>query len=187
MIEIELKAHIKDRQTLLNRAAELGYTPAAVLDMRDVYYNGDARGFHATDEALRLRTVIQNGTTRCFITYKGPKNDPRTSTRTEHETGVDAPEAAHGILTALGFSPAFTVKKRRQELTGFGLTLCVDAVEGLGDYIELERVISDPAEREAGIAALFCALDALGIPESAVTRRSYLELLYFPDNIGGTV
>ena len=180
MTEAEIKAKLNDPIQLKARAEALGYKPTEALILSDVYYNG-GRDFHASDEALRLREVVSGGVTTCCLTYKGPKYDKRSSMRTEHETEIASADAMRAILEALGYKPAFTVKKRREEYSNGATTLCIDEVEGLGSYMELERVLPDGTDRDAAVTALLAELDALQIDRSSLTRRSYLEMIYFPE------
>lgn len=59
MLEAEIKASLAglSAEALLERAAALGFRPAAALRETDTYFNGSDRDFRRTDEALRLRRV----------------------------------------------------------------------------------------------------------------------------------
>ena len=58
MTEVELKAALTGPQAaeLPGRLARLGFTPGDTLRETDLYWNGTARDFWKTDEALRLLT-----------------------------------------------------------------------------------------------------------------------------------
>ena len=179
MLEAEIKAALEGRtlEELEAAAQALGYRPRSVLRETDLYFNGETRDFAAAGEALRLRTCETEGAgTEVLLTFKGPKQDRRSNSRTEYETAVGDGETARHILEALGFRPVCRVEKVRRELFLGDLTLCLDRVEGLGDFLELELLCREE-EREAAVDRLLAALDGLEVPRSALTRRSYLTML----------
>lgn len=179
MLEAEVKAILAGRtlEELEAAALALGYRPRSVLRETDLYFNGDAHDFAAAGEALRLRTCETEGKgTEVLLTFKGPKQDLRSNSRTEYETAVGDGETAQALLEALGFHPACRVEKVRRELSLGEITLCLDQVTGLGDFLELELLCREE-DREAAVDRLLAALDELGIPRSALTRRSYLTML----------
>lgn len=57
------------------------------------------------------------------------------------------------FLAKLGFEEAFCVKKRRQMFFSSGFEICLDSVEGLGNFIEVEKKITDEAEKETSLEA----------------------------------
>lgn len=181
MLEVEVKAALGGRAAeAVRRDAEgLGFVPAQTLGETDVYFDGADRDFKKTDEALRLRSCrdLDAGTEETLLTYKGPKLDAASSTRMEYETAVGDRAVMGKLLEALGYRPAFTVRKTRREFRLDGVTLCLDTVEGLGEFLELETLAADGGSREAEVGRLLGLLDRLGIGREQLTRTSYLEML----------
>lgn len=182
MLEVELKASLAGvdaaalRQTVETRCG----APRANLREQDLYFNGNDRDFRKTDEALRLRRVLDGGTgreTQTLLTYKGAKQDALSSTRLEYETAVSDGEVMLNLLRSLGYTPVFVVDKRRREYAQGDITLCLDTVEGLGAYLELELLCEREDAREAAVQRLLETLGDLGVPKENLTRKSYLELL----------
>lgn len=181
MLEAELKAAVEGRtlEQLEEVARAMGFCPRSVLKETDLYFNGVTRDFAATDEALRLRSCERLepvGETVTCLTYKGPKTDPRSNSRTEYETAVEDGETAQHLLEALGFHPVCRGEKVRRELALGDVTLCLDRVAGLGEFLELE-ILCKEEEREAAVERLLGILDRLGVPRTALLRRSYLGML----------
>lgn len=181
MIEVELKAALTEAQAqaMPEKLAALGFRPDRKVQEIDVYLNGgEERDFRRTDEALRLRTCrdLDAGTEETLMTYKGPKLDDRSSTRTEYETTVGNLETAQNLLAALGFSALYTVDKVRQTMTREKVTVCFDSIAGLGPYMELE-ILQESGSQEQAVDALLTLLDTLEVSRDALTRESYLELL----------
>lgn len=181
MIEVEIKAKASPLalEDIKAKAEACGFTERARLKETDVYFNAPDRNFMKTDEALRLRTYedLKKGTSTAAITYKGPKTDSRSNTREEYETEIADSDVMKKLLTSLGYSPVFTVSKDRTELAGDGVTLCLDRVDNLGDFLELEALTEDENKKEETVEKLLGLLDAMKISRDNLTRKSYLEML----------
>ncbi|MEM4279968.1 MAG: class IV adenylate cyclase [Archaeoglobaceae archaeon] len=132
----------------------------------DLYFNHPCRDFAKTDEALRLR--IEK---RVKMTYKGPKVDSETKTREEINVLVDSFENTVKLLESLGFKRFRTVKKTRKIFSIGNAIVCVDHVEGLGNFIEIE--VGNLAEKEK----IFQIAESLGYSREESIRASYLELI----------
>ncbi|SES75392.1 adenylate cyclase [Methanococcoides vulcani] len=169
MIEIEIKVRA-DHGPVRDRILGMGALKIRTEDHLDVYYNAPHRDFAETDEALRLRSV--NGGTR--MTYKGRKLDSVSKTREEFETPVDG-TAAKGILVSLGFFESGIVKKTRDIYRYDDITICLDSVEGLGEFVEVELVADSDIDSHREL--LFEFLESIGIKKEASIRTSYLEML----------
>lgn len=182
MLEVEFKASLKGVSLpRLHEAMETqGFQPQTALRETDTYFSGIDRDFGRTDEALRLRVCAGADTGRpleTVLTYKGPKQDEVSNTRTEHEVSVSSGETAGKLLEALGFRPAFTVEKVRREYALDGVTLCLDTVTGLGEFLELELLVPDRDHWEPAAARLLALLEQLGVPRENLIHSSYLEML----------
>lgn len=170
ILEIEIKAWCDDREELMRRIESAGAVFMESREEVDIYYNHPSRNFAQTDEALRIRSV--NG--QCRLTYKGPKVSARSKARIEHETGVEDFPRMRNILESLGFAVSGTVEKKRKLFTLNDIEICVDDVNGLGTFAELEK----KGEMGQGIEEeLFVLAAKLGL--CRFERRSYLELKYF--------
>jgi adenylate cyclase class 2 len=167
MLEIEIKMPSPDNgrveRLLLSKGAEM----LGEHDQVDEYFNHPSRDFALTDEALRLRQDSKGK-----ITYKGPKLDRETKTREEIEMEVDDLDKMAQILLKLGFRRVAKVAKKRREFLLEGVTVCLDSVEGLGEFVELELQGTDAEKGRSRIEKL---RDELGLAGSE--RRSYLEML----------
>jgi adenylate cyclase class 2 len=169
MIEIEIKAQASHKH-LKKMLADLNATFFGVENHSDTYYNSPNRDFAQTDEALRIRSV--NG--RSVLTYKGQKLDTISKTREEFETEVDG-ENARSILLALGYFESGNVSKKREIFKYEDITIVLDTVERLGEFMEVEIVAesdSDEAKKK-----LFAFLEKLGIKQEDTIRTSYLEMV----------
>jgi adenylate cyclase, class 2 len=178
VLEVEVRYRTSDRAGVIARLLAWGAELAQDRTDIDLYFNPPDRNMKATDEAFRLRRV---GETNCF-TYKGPKRDKETKTRTEIEVpladGAETAADAEQMLLALGYKPVVTVRKRRQVYRfirgDFPMEVCFDNVELAGEFVELE--ILAPEERyEAAKAVLLRTAAELGLTEKE--HRSYLGMV----------
>jgi adenylate cyclase class 2 len=178
MLEIEQKFAGADFAAVQRRLAEWGAAWDGGEDEADHYFNAPDRDFARTDEVFRLRRVGPANA----LTYKGPKQAAAVKVRTELEIplrdGDEAAEQMTRLLLHLGYRPTAVVRKHRRsarlERHGFRFTVCLDAVEGLGRFAEVEVLAEEGqrAEAERAVAALAAEL-GLG----AVERRSYLGMV----------
>lgn len=200
MYEVEIKASPGEipAEEIVEKAKALGFSYEATMRETDTYYNGNDRNFIKTDEALRIRNCLvwhdeagnmpetvcnETAGQTSLITYKGPKLDETSGTRTEYEIIVNDAETAGNLLDALGYKSVLIVDKVRREFKSTdGVTLCMDEVKGLPPYIELEFLASTEKEKDAALRRLFNILHDLGIPQENTTRKSYLELLFIKAN-----
>jgi adenylate cyclase class 2 len=178
MLEVEMKFPLVDFAAVERRLAEWGAIAHPPRTDVDQYFNAPDRDFARTDEALRLRRIGAAN----FVTYKGPKRDAQTKTRTEIEVGLANGDAAAAdfarLVTHLGYRPVAVVRKQRRifhlEREGFTLEVCLDEVAGLGRFVEIEILAPEEAlEKARGVLLEVAAV--LGL--SGSERRSYLELL----------
>ena len=114
------------------------------------------------------------------LTYKGPLVEAESKTREEFETRVADGETAAAILDGLGFAPAATVEKERERYRFDGATVTLDSVEGLGEFVEVEREAeeSDVERVREGVRE---TIRALGLDPDEQVRTSYLGLLLDAD------
>jgi adenylate cyclase class 2 len=168
MMEVEIKTPCADPDGLRQRIQEKGGVFQGRYHQSDVYYSHPCRDFALTDEALRIRS--QPGLVQMH--YKGPKIDSSTKTREELGTFLPDQEAMASILERLGFRPVMTVHKERELHLMGDIEICLDNVEGLRTYVELENSGED---LDAARQQLLDLMAELGLQGSE--RRSYLELL----------
>jgi adenylate cyclase class 2 len=176
--EVELKFPIADADEMTLQLLARGARPGNVVRQSDLYFQHPCRDFRQTHEALRLRKTVDG----LRITYKGPIIDSRTKMRRELELPVGRDPGDFNqfreLLTILGFEAVRGVEKTRAVYDlmweGRQLELAVDAVDGLGTFLEIESMASD-SDRDAARDAILQLAEKLGLKDPE--KRSYLQLL----------
>jgi adenylate cyclase class 2 len=173
MYEVEVKVPA-DHGAVRERLADCRAKTLGAVVQEDTYYDAPHRDFAETDEAVRIRREDDADGERVEITYKGPKVDARSKTREEIEVGVESGDDLDGILRALGFDVAAVVRKERDRYELDGYTVVLDAVDDVGEFVEVETHAEDvDAAREGAMAVL----RRLGLDPDDQIRTSYLGLL----------
>jgi adenylate cyclase class 2 len=178
MLEIELKFPAADFATIEGHLAKLGAAAEAPIDEADHYFNAPDRDFAKTDEAFRLRSIGAHNR----VTYKGPKEPGPAKTRTEIELAIEDGAAAadkwRQLVQRLGYRSTAVVKKRRTihkfSRDGFHLEACLDEVESIGKFVELE-IVADAAQKQRAQEILMAVAREFGLEK--IEPRSYLELV----------
>jgi adenylate cyclase class 2 len=175
MYEVEVKVRA-DHEPVLSNLEAAGATAHGTVEQVDVYFDAPHRDFAARDEALRLREQTDSDGSTTVLTYKGPRLEEATKTRTEHETVVGSRDEMQAALTALGFSSAVTVEKIRERFAFEDCTITLDHVAGLGEFVEVEATVTEDAIERAQDQVTE-TLDNLGLGDAERLQASYLELL----------
>ncbi len=145
MLEVEVKARA---DAAVRRVLEERGDPGGTVRQVDVYLHHPSRDLAQSDEAVRVRREEHagSGEATASLTYKGPRRGGPTKTREEATVEVGDPEDALAVLEHMGFTEAARVVKRRTRYRWEGWTVVWDEVEGLGTYVEVERVVPEPGE-----------------------------------------
>mgnify|MGYP000430345190 CR=1 FL=1 len=170
MLEVEIKAKVKNLDEIEKKLLEMGAYLIGIEKQEDIYFTSPFKDFKKSDEALRLRKSNEV----YYLSYKGPKLDSKAKIREEVQVEVDPRIVI--ILENLGFSQGPKVEKVRKIYSLDDVKICLDRVKNLGDFIEIETIQrykeTDEIKKE-----LFDILEKLGIDKSNATIKSYLELL----------
>jgi adenylate cyclase class 2 len=175
-MEIEIKAKLVDKDAVMAKLQALGceFSPVKTQDdMVWVENMGDMATFLANKVFLRIR--IQNGE-KVIMTAKQSKTNleggAENLVKREHEVVVDSAEEARGILAMLGLKEAVRAVKKRQTAEHNGYEICIDDVEGLGAFIELEKIADekDAAQIQKEMSDF---LQSLGVSPEDQVHKGY--------------
>ena len=181
MIEVEVKAHVKDFNSVKNALSNLNAERIKTEYQEDIYFNAPHRDFAKTDEALRIRKVSKTGFKdskyeKLILTYKGKKMDSISKTRKEIEVEIKDMEKISAILENIGFLPVAKVNKKRIIYNYQGFIISLDDVLNVGNFVEIETEAHEGENFEDSLKQIFEIYKKLGI-KNGFERRSYLELM----------
>jgi adenylate cyclase class 2 len=105
----------------------------------------------------RLRTEAG----RNLFTVKRPVTDVRTCI--EHECFVSDREAMHQAIVLMGFVPTIRIAKSRAMAQRGSFTFCLDRVEHLGWFLEVERLASATEDAQGARLEIETLLAGFGV------------------------
>ena len=163
---IEIKARVRDFDEFRKRAESLSDTPLLVIAQEDIFFNTE-RG------RLKLRILAPD---RAQLIYylRSDQGGPKRSDYNIFET-PDPENLKHVLSLAYGIRGV--VRKTRYLYITGQTRVHLDAVEGLGDFIELEVVIQEgqsSAEAEAIAEGL---MTSLGVERGDLLEGAYMDLM----------
>lgn len=170
MIECELKFKVNRLDRIEDRLKALGASLKDSVLQIDYYFNHPCRDFLNTDEALRIRFTDKF----IEVTYKGPRR--KNGVKSREEIGLKLPknyfENVLRFFENLGFRKYFVIKKYRRMYSLNDFNICLDDVEGLGKFVEIEIL----GEYEVGREKIIKFAEKLDIKSKPI-EKTYLELL----------
>jgi len=172
MIEVEAKMRINDIEGIEKRLTEEGAEYKGTIKQADDYFDFPDMQIFNSDSAFRVRAA--DGKYR--VTYKGVKKDTETTSREEIEIAIESAEKMVKILENIGFIRLCTIKKERKVYHLADLKISIDAVEGLGSFMEIEGMANSEAEYKEKKGEIFKLLDKFGIPLEDISQKSYMEM-----------
>ncbi|MDR1748365.1 MAG: class IV adenylate cyclase [Spirochaetaceae bacterium] len=185
MFEIELKAHLADRSAAADRIS--GFADyAGFTEKHDTYWLPADTGSGMPDIRVRETGGQTAGqlARQTVVTFK--KRELRDDVEINNETEftvsgrtASGREEFEILLRALGFVPGIRKHKSTSIWRCENALIEISAVEGLGDFIEIEILseTNDPETIETCTRKLHDILARAGVPETAIERRYYTQML----------
>ncbi len=164
-MEVEVKARIDDMNKIIEKIEKLHAEFIGEEEQEDYYFTHPCRDFKESDESLRVR-FSKSGT---YLTYKGKRTSREIKTREEIEVKVD--ENILELLGKLSFKLYMKIKKFRKIYRYGDLEICIDNVESLGNFMEIEGI----GEKEIYEKKVLDLAQKIGISE--FENKTYLELM----------
>ena len=163
---IEIKARVDDLKKTRLLAEALSDSPPEVLVQEDVFFNVPAG-------RLKLRTI--NDSSSELIYYeRSDETGPKSSSYIL--VAVPDPRLMRQLLTsALGVRGV--IRKRRTLCMVGNTRIHLDEVEGLGDFLELEVVLSRGGSAEQGVEIARELMRKLQVSDASLLAGAYIDLL----------
>jgi len=164
---VEIKAAVGDPAALRTRVQALAEGGPVVLDQEDTF-------FHCPHGRLKLRRFAHAEQAE-LIAYERPDaSGPKPSQYVVTPTR-DPDSLSRALSMTLGIRGV--VRKRRILFIVGQTRVHLDHVERLGDFVELEVVLSDKQDAQDGAAIARRLMAELGIAEGQLIQPAYIDLL----------
>ncbi|SRR5258708_3859817 len=174
MKEVEVKAHLRDREKIVANLEKLGCTFGEKVKQIDTVYAkilGNVDEYLKNDHFVRIR---EKNDGRFIFTVKQPKDARKNLIKTEHETEVKNPKELENMLFLMGYKVANKVIKIRQVAKFKNYEICLDDVKDLGNFIEIEKMYEDGTESdEEALGELKAFIGSLGVLDSDEVKKGY--------------
>ncbi|WP_445368765.1 class IV adenylate cyclase [Methylomonas sp. BW4-1] len=163
---IEIKARIESVEVILPLAA-------VIADEGPIEIFQDDTFFLCSNGRLKLRAFSEHDGQLIF--YQRPDSlGPKESFYVISPTG--SPDTLRQSLT-LAYGESGRVRKHRTLFMVGRTRVHLDKVEGLGDFLELEVVLTENELNETGVAIAHELLERLGISDHQLIEEAYVDLL----------
>jgi adenylate cyclase len=163
---IEIKASLDNVNICLDMAKSLSGEDPEVIKQKDIFFNCD-------NGRLKLRIFSHQRGELIFYNRKSDRG-PKMSEYFISETH-EPDKLLHVLEKAFG---TYGVVKKTRRLFLIGRTrIHVDYVEGLGDFIEFEVVLSEEEDVSRGKAEAHNLMNQFGIRNDKLIKCAYVDLI----------
>jgi len=163
---VEIKARLRDPAQLYARAQLIADSGPIAIVQHDTF-------FVCSNGKLKLRVFSESEGELIF--YRRPDTaEPRESQYIVTPT-LSPFKLRETLASALG--ECGRVRKKRTLFRAGTTRIHIDEVEGLGDFMELEVVLSESETVAEGVATARRVMQQLGINEDDLVDRAYVDLL----------
>ncbi len=182
MKEVEIKIEIGNADQVLRNLEAFGCKFSAPVSQLDtVFVPADVLALPcpAGTNVLRIRKQGE----KFLFTLKRSDAGNHLS-KLEHELEILDPKKLESILTELGYKRISIVSKMRRKCKFKEFEVCLDAVEGLGNFLEIETMTDGDAFAAQRDMLKFLA--ECGIDSAKRAEYGY-DVLYFQKHGTGTI
>jgi adenylate cyclase class 2 len=155
--EIETKLKVDSLEQIAEKLTAIDADFFQEQMQTDCYFDDANTTLTKTDRCLRLRRQRTGEEERLFLTYKGAKEKDEFKKRQEIEIEVTDADSVEKLLSAIGYSRALVVEKKRQIWRLGKCSVALDELPSLGSFVEIEgpdgQRITD-VQKKLGLAHL---------------------------------
>jgi predicted adenylyl cyclase CyaB len=162
---VEIKAHIESIASIFPKAA-------ALADKGPIGILQDDTFFSCPNGRLKLRAFSSEKAELIFY-RRTDKSGPKESLYVVSPTS--SPDTLREALS-LAYGQAGRVRKNRTLFLAGRTRIHLDRVEGLGEFLELEVVLTDDESVETGEAIAWDLMEKLGICQNQLIEGAYVDM-----------
>ncbi len=172
--EIEVKAKVENLDELAHKLEALGCVISEPKRQDDIIFVNYSEPYDQAMPGANFLRIRKSGG-KILFTVKQPQTNELDCYEREVEIS-DADEMYQAILL-LGYHEACRVGKTRRTAKHGEYEICLDEIDGLGAFVEVEKIAED-VEAEKVQNELFAFLETLGIDENDRVINGYDTLVY---------
>lgn len=133
-MEIEIKAHIRNKSKLLQQLRKIGKEISTVIQIDRIFLPQGSTfdTLKPGTPVLRIRKVGHD------IVFTLKIRNGLDLAKIEKETKVTDEKSLREILIALNYREVLVLRKKRTEFSYKNVSICLDKVDGLGEFVEIE-------------------------------------------------
>lgn len=175
--EIEVKAKVIDLKKLEQSLQDLGCVLSDPIRQEDeVYYSVEPKfPFAYAGAGVQILRIRRQDGNKVILTFKESLSGGLDCI--EYETEISDPDEMKKILLMIGYEVIAEVKKIRRKANYGEYEICLDEVDELGSFIEVEQITeeedSDTIQNE-----LFEFLMKLGVAKEDRVTEGYDTMMY---------
>jgi adenylate cyclase, class 2 len=173
MREIEVKAKLKDINDFLSHAKKQGIEFNDVVVQVDRTYETRIPYDSPNWNIFRLRKQAD----KLILTMKH-KASSRSRDNYEYETVVEDEGEIIKILERLGYTFGVEVRKQRRTAKYNDMELCLDEIDRLGNFVEVEKLVDGVADIDKIRGELWDLLTQLGVNPKDRVHKGYDILMH---------
>lgn len=172
--EAELKVFITDKSFVFQKLTQMGCVWGKVKRQYDkIYCKKEEASIQSENYKLYLR--IRHEENRSILTLKQILDQIEVI---EYESAVENSCEVIKMIHLLGFEELVTVKKVRREGKLGDFSICLDEVEELGSFIEIEKIVENDQNRDKVKRELFEFLKQIGAGLEQICEKRYHTMIY---------
>lgn len=169
-MEIEIRAAINNLTEIESKILEKGAILFKEKQQEDVYF-GEMCLYEKIGYSFMMRVRDEEG--NIFLTYKGARTN-KDGEWEEYEFPVENKLSAVEMLKSMGLEKIVQISKKRKEYKFGDFSICLDNIEELGNFIEIEYLSSDADEGKRRLMKL--ARD-FNIGDEDIIQKGYITML----------
>ncbi len=139
MREIEVKFKVENIDSLIERLEEMDCVVGENMNQNDTIYVSNLNQVESVEGSIWLRVRKENGKVELNL----KKQSSKIQESKEIEFEVSSYEKANQLLETLGYQKWVVVNKRRRYSKYLEYNLCIDEVERLGTFLEIELLVEE--------------------------------------------
>lgn len=178
MKEIEVKVKVEDFTNLLGKLSGLGCQFSELIRQEDKIFtdfpDNEFAEFKPGTNFLRIR---KSGGKTLFTLKQSLVNELEGI---EKEVEVSDAKEMEDLLKLMGYHEVVQVTKTRKKTRYKDYEICLDDVEGLGSFVELEKITDEDSEKVQSEMMDF--LLGLGVQAKDRVLNGYDTLVWLKDN-----